>query len=373
MTYRHVTGNRRGVALPMAIFALVVIGVMVGASFFIGRQEQIVGRNTVRVQQAFAAAEGGMQQAVVLWDAQTYNALAVGDSAMFTDTIAGTGWYRGNVKRLNDLLFLVRSEGFSTDSATRQQVGMLLRLRPIELDIHAALRTQGAVTVGGSSYTDGNDQLPSGWTGCPALEPPLPGIQLPDSSAISTAGCGGLSCVAGNPKVDQDTTINDSTLTTFGDTDFDDWYDLATKRITGGNRRVEPSASGGVCTKADPNNMGAPLAPASACGGYFPIVWVEGNLTINGVQGQGVLIVNGDLDVQGGFQFYGPVIVKGRLSTQGTGGHFQGGVIAANVNLNQTSILGNAIINFSSCAVARALSMSAPSAPLRSRAWVNLY
>lgn len=373
MLHRHVHGNERGVALPMAIFALVVIGVLVGASFFIGRQEQIVGRNTVRVQQAFAAAEAGMQTQVVNWDPQRYNRLAVGDSVTFGGVLTGTGWYRGNVRRLNNLLFLARAEGFSTDSTARQHVGMLLRLRPVELDITAALKTQGEVTVGGSSYTDGNDALPAGWTGCAALKPPLPGIQLPDSADITTAGCGGLSCVAGSPKVESDTTISDSTLTTFGDASFDDWRDLATKRITGGTRKIQPSTTGGQCNKADPNNWGAPLSPTSACGGYFPIVWVEGDLVVNGVQAQGVLLVNGDLDVQGGFQFYGPVLVKGRLSTQGTGGHFQGGVIAANVSLDQTSILGNAVINYSSCAIARALQNAAPAAPLRSRSWANLY
>ena len=96
-------------------------------------------------------------------------------------------------------------------------------------------------------------------------------------------------------------------------------------------------------------------------------------LTINGVQGQGVLLVNGNLNVQGGFEFYGPVLVKGTLSTQGTGGHFQGGVIAANVNLDQNTVLGNAVINYSSCALAKALQNSAPAAPLRSRSWANLY
>jgi hypothetical protein len=365
--------NSRGVALPMAIFALVVIGVLVGASFYIGRQEQAVGRNTVRLQQAFASAEGGLQLQVANWDPSIYNMMAVGDSAAFGGTITGSGWYRGNVRRLNTLLFLARSEGFSTDSTSRQQIGMLLRLRPVELDITAALKTQGEVKVGGSSFTDGNDNLPAGWTDCPALEPALPGIQLPDSSDLSTSGCGGLSCVAGDPKVEEDSTINDSTLTTFGDATFDDWRSLATKVITGGTRKIEPSLTGGACNKGDPNNWGSPLAPTDACGGYFPIVWVEGNLNINGVQGQGVLLVNGDLDVQGGFEFFGPVLVKGRLSTQGTGGHFNGGVIAANVDLEQNTVLGNAVISYSSCALAKALTNSAPAAPLRSRSWANLY
>lgn len=369
----HVAGNTRGVALPMAIFALVVIGVLVGASFFIGRQEQSVGRNTVRLQQAFTAAEGGMQLQVANWDPIAYNGLAVGDSATYGGTLPGSGWYRGSVRRLNKLLYLVRSEGFSTDSTARQQLGMLVRLRPVEIDITAALKTQGQVKVGGSSYTSGYDTLPIGWSGCGALQPPLPGIQLPDSSDITTSGCKGLSCVAGDPKVLEDPTITDSSLTTFGDATFDDWEQLATKRITGGNRKIQPSLSGTTCNTADPNNWGRPLAPLLPCGNYFPIVWVEGSLTINGVQGQGVLLVDGDLDVQGGFEFYGPVLVKGRLSTQGTGGHFQGGVIAANVDLDQNDILGNAVINYSSCAISKALQNSAPGAPLRSRSWANLY
>jgi len=74
----HRLATRRGVALPMAIFALVVIGILVGASFYIGRQEQTVGRNTVRLQQAFSAAEGGMQLQVANWDPSVYNQLAIG-------------------------------------------------------------------------------------------------------------------------------------------------------------------------------------------------------------------------------------------------------------------------------------------------------
>lgn len=370
---RDVIGNTRGVALPMAIFALVVIGVLVGASFFIGRQEQSVGRNTVRLQQAFSASEGGMQLQAANWDPSVYNGLAVGDSLAFGGTITGSGWYRGNVRRLNDLLFLIRSEGFSTDSLSRQQLGLLVRLRPIELNISAALKTQGATKIGGSSYIDGNDNLPPGWTGCPPLQPSLPGIQLPDATDITTAGCKGLTCVAGNPQVDEDPSINYDSLTTFGDADIDDLRALATKIIPGGNRKIEPSFTGGACNRADLNNWGSPLQPAGACGGYFPIVWSDGDLSINRVEGQGVLIVDGDLDVQGGFEFYGPVIVKGRLSTQGTGGHFNGGVIAANINLDQNDVLGNAVITFSSCAVIKALQNTAAAAPLRSRSWVNLY
>ncbi|MFQ6045148.1 MAG: hypothetical protein ACE5PT_02150 [Gemmatimonadales bacterium] len=366
--------NESGVALAVAIFALVVIGALVAGALFVGMQEQRVGLNTVKSQQAFSAAQEGAHITVANWSTGSYNGLAVGDSADISGSLAdGTGWYRGKVRRLNNELFLVESEGFSADDATRQAVGLLVRLRPIEININSALKTQGAIKIGGSSQINGYDTPPAGWGGCPATEPPLPGIRVDDPSLISTSGCGDLSCVSGVPKVEQDTTISDSTLTTFGDATFDDLVALATKTIPGGNRKIEPSILGGVCNTSNPDNWGDPLNPTSACGNYFPIIFSTADLTINGVQGQGVLVVDGNLSVQGGFEFYGPVIVKGTLKTTGTGGHFNGGVIAANVNLEQSTVLGDAVVNFSSCALIKALTASASGSLMAERSWVNLY
>ena len=197
-------------------------------------------------------------------------------------------------------------------------------------------------------------------------------MRIKDSTLITTAGCGGLSCVDGSVKIDEDPTIDDSTLTTFGDVPWGDLIGMANKVIASGNYRAEPSLSGSDCNVNDPDNWGDPLNPASACGDYFPVIYATGDLTVNGVQGQGILLVDGNLDVQGGFEFYGPVIVRGALSTQGTGGHFNGGVIAANVDLDQSSVLGDAIVNYSSCAIARAVSGAASGARLKERSWVNL-
>lgn len=366
--------NERGIALPLAIFALVVIGGMVAGSFFIATQEQSVGRNSVQLQQAFAAAEEGAQATVANWQAATYNAMAVGDSVTFNGQLASrTGWYRGSIRRLSDLMFLVRSEGFNRDSTTRQQVGMVVRLRPLEINVNSALKTQGDTRIGGSSRIDGNDNLPGGWSGCPATNPALPGIRIDPGGSITTSGCGGLSCVSGNPKVQVDSTINDSSLTNFGDVYFDELRAMATIQLSGGNVKIQPVTSGATCVTSTLTNWGSPLNPAGPCGGYFPIIWVEGDMTINGNEGQGILVVNGSLSVQGGFEFYGPVIVRHSLKTTGTGGHFNGGVIAANVDLEQNTVLGDAVINYSSCANLRALTASASGDLLRERAWINLY
>jgi hypothetical protein len=93
-------------------------------------------------------------------------------------------------------------------------------------------------------------------------------------------------------------------------------------------------------------------------------------MTINGDIGQGILLVEGDLNVQGGFTFYGITVVRGNLKTTGTGGHFNGAVMAANVELDDITVLGDALIQFSSCAVSRALQGASPGRPFRSRGWL---
>ena len=84
-------------------------------------------------------------------------------------------------------------------------------------------------------------------------------------------------------------------------------------------------------------------------------------------------MVEGDLTVTGGFEFYGVVIVRGVLATSGTGGHFSGAVMAANVDLNEVSVLGDALIQYSQCAKAKALTAAGTGAMLRSRGWLYSY
>ena len=98
-----------------------------------------------------------------------------------------------------------------------------------------------------------------------------------------------------------------------------------------------------------------------------------GDLKITGGEGQGILLVDGDLSVQGGAEFFGPVIVKGSLKTAATGGHFNGGVMAANVDLEQSTLLGNAVVNFSSCALTKALAGAATPVFVARRSWTELY
>lgn len=367
--------NERGMALAVAIFALVIVGALVAGAFFIGLQEQRVARNAIGNQQAFHAAEAAIEIELSNWNSATYNALADGGVSSFTRWLPdSSGWYRGRVRRMSKYIFFLETEGFSRDSASRAHLGMITRLRPLEITIGSAVMSQGEIRLVGNATIDGENEDPPGWTGCPV--PPddeLPGILTNDISAVSGSN------IDGDPPVEEDLTITDSSLTNFGDYTFDDLRDLASLVFVGDqnfSNSIQPVASGGTCTTATMTNWGEPGAAVTECQGYFPVIYIDGDALINGVRGQGVLIINGDFRIQGGFEFAGPVIVRGNLTIAGSFGNptrLSGGVIAANVSAGENFFGGNASITYSFCAVDRALRGGALSKPLRERSWVSLY
>jgi hypothetical protein len=102
---------------------------------------------------------------------------------------------------------------------------------------------------------------------------------------------------------------------------------------------------------------------------------VKGNLKLTGGAGQGILLVDGNLDASGGVNFFGPVIVRGALSVtgNGSGARFVGGVMAENVYLTDSKVAGNAVVSYSSCAIQKALNGSAPPVFDRTRGWIEMY
>ena len=371
----------RGFALAGAVFALVVIAVLVTGAFFVARQESNIGKNSATYERAFQAAEAGLSSALAVWQdsISSFNGMAVGDSVSLTGTLDSPGGsYAAYIRRLTDELFMVRVTGTDPTNSSSRTLASILRLQKIQMNFNASLTTRGDIKLGGSSYLDGNDALPAGWTGCDTTEDARAGVLTKDSSLIDYSGCTNGSCIAGDPKVEQDPSINDSTFFAYGDTDWNELIAMATKEYPSGSlnlsNTIGPVGDATSCTRSVLDNWGEPSRPAAVAGcvTYFPIIYIQGSVKITGGRGQGILLVGGNLEVQGGFEFYGPVIVRGALTTAGQGGHFNGGVMAANVNLEKSSVLGDAVITYSSCAVTQALTNNAPGRMLPSRSWVEL-
>src|SRR2546430_11596208 len=100
---KRILRNERGIALAVAIFALVVVGALVAGAFFAGTQEQRVGENQRRVQTSFGVAEAGAQERVLSWDPGTMNRRPQypADSVAIANTPApsGSGSYGGGRHR----------------------------------------------------------------------------------------------------------------------------------------------------------------------------------------------------------------------------------------------------------------------------------
>jgi hypothetical protein len=377
--------DERGMALAIAIFVLVVVGAMIAGAFFAGTQEQRVGENQRRVQAAFGVAEAGAQERVLSWDPATMNRRPQWprDSVVIGPLPApsGTGSYGGYSYKVGPNLWLLDVTGLDRASASgpvaggggaRQRVGIIARIAPVDFGIRASLTTQGSVAMAGNAIVSGEDQIPTGWTNCDVPGPPQAGVRDQGGNVSET----GNANVTGNPPVINDPTVNDNTFTMFGGATYADLAARASITLPGGTYTTEPVVTNGACDRTVLTNWGDGMNPGQPCDSYFPIIHLTGTTTLNGVQGQGILLVDGDLWVQGSYQFFGITVIQGDLRTSGGGttdAHFWGGVLAKNADLSIQGISGNATLNFSSCSILAALQATSPISMMRQRGWVALF
>lgn len=380
---KRVMQDERGIALAVAIFALVIVGALVAGAFFAGTQEQRVAESSRRLQQSFGLAEVGVGQQVASWNSDVNNVLRVFPrDTLKVSANSETGSYGGSIWKLNPNLYLIditaqdsvsSRSGLRQMGAARQRVGLLARIKPLEMDIRASLTTMGSVSLSGTSKVDGTDQLPPGWTDCDAASSSMAGVRL-DSGTVTVQGAAEVS---GSPPVRNDTTVNPSTFTQYGDVSYTDLANRATITLSGGGYKTQPVLNGlGACDKTVLTNWGDGINHTAPCATYFPVIHITGSVTLNGVQGQGILLVDGDLTVQGSYEFFGITIVNGSLNTAGGGStdaHFWGSVMAQNVNLNLQSVSGRATLNYSKCAIIQALQMTGTVVPMVSRGWAQLF
>ncbi|MCJ7628200.1 MAG: hypothetical protein MUO50_07405, partial [Longimicrobiales bacterium] len=372
------------------VFALIVVGVLVTGGFYLARQETRIGVASGRATTAFYLAERGANEVMSQWDASRFGGLANWGTASVSDTTE-SGIWSVNVTKMSSRLYFLLASGRVEDGSpvygdAGRMVGVVARLTTANVEPQAALTTVDDLKFGGSAFIDGNDFNPPEWGDCSAPGAGKPGVLIDDINNINYLTKNAEDNIVGVPDpIEERTGMTSADLLAFGDLTWNELVDLATVKypsqvtitqLTPDSIIKEGSTTEYECKTTLQNNWGSPKNPGGACGNYFPIIYAENGLKISASDaGQGILLVNGDLEVSGGHEFYGPVIIKGTLTTTGTGGHFVGGVVAANVNLDLTTVLGNAVIQFSSCSVNKAIlnNLGLTSVrPLERRSWVDL-
>ena len=375
--------EQRGFALPVAVFALVVVGLIMTGGFFMARQEGRIGAASEHTGLAFYLTEQGLVDLMANWDSALFGALPDWGDTTVTRDYLGVGRVTARVTKMTDNLYFVDADGTVTRggamlSGASRRVGVTVRLAAADIEPPAALTTRGPTTLRGTAEVHGEDEVPGGWGGvCPGALENKPGVLTDNASQVGTQGG---AVITGDPAVEEDTSISDSTFSKFGDLTWDDLTAMADISLAGGNinNTAPDSTTAGACNtgQAFPSNWGNPLNPGAACFDWYPIIHVNGNGRIqSGGVGQGILLVEGDLELRGNFVFYGIIIVQGSIGTQGSGNRVYGGVMASNASFDAQALVGGSVVTNSTCAVSRAIinnSSLTRVRPLASRSWVDL-
>ena len=341
--------RRRGLALAVTVGAMATLGVLVAGVFLSATQDFRIGRNTLLQTRALTAAEYGLNAIVSAGEWKSvWNTAAPGGPLAEREYLPGDGSVDTvRVYKLARGSLLVVSEGRSAPSPgarARRRIGALVTLRPPTPDPRAALTVRDSASVQVGALISGADALPPGWT-CPPVASPAADISAGDTTraALSAADSAAIAASA------------QAAI-------------LAGATIAGPAPAYDPE---GRCDLSAPRNWGDPLlarGPASPCRDYFPVIHALGDLHVTGGEGQGILLVDGDLTIDGDFQFFGLVMVRGALVTTGTAAHIVGAVVASRASLGAATV-----VQYSRCALSQALLGAAVPAFARAHAWVDMY
>lgn len=371
--------GREGFGLPTAVMSIVVFSALALLGIALARHEVRRQVDITSQSRAFYAAETGLARGLENWNRP--DILGRGDSWIVDQgSLPGVGQYTVRATKLDDgstvqPVFSIESEGRAPIGRT-QVAALLATTVPLGSPVRGALKAKGRVRVVGQSDVDGWDSVPAPWNvACPAAAGGMTGVVMSDTSKVSKQGA---ATVEGNPPIDE---LADTTgWFDFGSFSYQAVTGMADITLPGGtNVSSGPAPSylvDGSCDTSDNYNWGDPDNPTLPCGDWFPIIHATGDLTAaGGGSGQGILLVDGDFSACGGFTFYGVIVALGEVKSCGSGFKLVGGVVSGETELTHSGgmVAGSNRIQFSACAVERALSRgkAARPEPLNERPWYS--
>ncbi|HKO14649.1 MAG TPA: hypothetical protein VJU87_00320 [Gemmatimonadaceae bacterium] len=393
--------RRRGVALALALAAIVVIGALIAGAFYSSNNQYRLTRTSGNEPRALAAAELGLNSVITSWTSARTNAIRVGASDSLADTtLAGGTTLKRRWRKLSPTMFWVlataSSDGGNGQLPSQRSLSAVMHIEIPEFKIAGAVMSRGTTGASGNIQISGNDVNPSNWD-CPPEGSPTAAIAGNNTSTnvTTTGGCNGGVCLTGTPQIKDTALVADTmSFSNFGVFNYDSLTVLANKVFTTGTTfaQVAPTTtlSGGslVCNTTDANNWGdtghvALGTVPGPCESYMPVVWLKGptqSWTINGNGGgQGILLVDGNLTLQGQFKWTGLIIVKGKVTMSGNGGNgstgvkVTGAIMAMNRANAGDTFSGTGSVQFSRCVLQTVAGKFATAAPMKYRAWADVF
>ena len=354
--------QRRGFAIPVAILVILVLTIMVAGGFSLVSAERRSVADQKSQISAFRIAEQGLEVFLVRRDS------LMRDKPGYT-----------KVPGAADSVRIPLSGGYADVTLTRlrpprgSQAGLyVVRSKGVETAGAYAGTPQGVRTVAQYAlWEPAPMQVLAGWTALSGLQKnggagTLGGIDVcGDSAAIAGVmvdidpGYSGKTVAVGNPPIDS--IAPDSVEI--------DWNGIVNQNLIEATfiipGSVWPTAAM-EAAYADPTSL------------YYPIVRVNGNFTLPS-SGKGMLIVTGDLTVNGGTGWLGVILVGGNITANGQNGQNDQGVQGAVVSgLNEklgipvpiSTANGTKEYRYNSCEVSKATTTMGALVTLRNT-WVD--
>ena len=385
--------SRSGIALPIALAAVIIVGALITGVFFASTQEYRVGRNSLAAQRAAHAAEVGLSNMLSTWTSARTDSVKIGFACRMTDTLIDGVTVKRQFTRVSQTTFWLTATaiqgGGALEARATKRLNAIMRIQTPDFKIMGAITARGKTAVEGASKISGTDTVPDGWN-CPPGGPTGSGVVVNDSATNYTSTSANV-VLNGNPKVKDSTAMvrDTMTFTDFGGFDYDSLAALATKVRSGGGKfaTIGPKYKlDGSCDIDHADNWGEQSLTDgnAACASYMPVVHLKDvNVTYTldggpgGSGGQGILLVDGHLNLAGLFSWTGIIIVRGRVRVTGSpssGPRIVGALAAMNRNSPDSTnlIAGGSITAFSRCVVNQVSSRVSSAGQLKDRSWADL-
>ena len=348
---RQLLGGQRGVALPMAMLALVLLSALIIAFSMLAASEPVLANNQLQVAQARAVAESGVERAI--WalnnpaDANGIPNPLVTPAAPYDGTTTTAVMQNGvqigvfTVSVINGSVAnerVIVATGWVPSNTASNRVKQRIQVSVLQFLFSgfpppAALTVRGEISIGGNSLIDSRA----------------------DTSCGNKAGSysQGFTTVGGSGDVygaDGNNTQNQATdaVQNVPDANFDAWtlknadlnqlkklaqangtYYQGTVTFDASNRLNNGVVFIDTVSGSNIDVNGANTTASSD----FASVTVHGNApsSSDGIF-HGLLIVNGSLSISGNFQMYGLVYATNDFTYTGTGtGQIVGAVVSRNI------------------------------------------
>lgn len=359
-----------GFALITVLLLLIGLAVLATGLVFAAAQQATVAGSAHDVARARRAAEAALGHAIENWIATERARDPTGRATGLVDptTLEPGVIMSAQARRLTGDLFLVHGIGSASrqGTATIEQSASRL-VRSLDADrvgrgLDAALIV-GAATIAAGVIVDGlsPDSTPHDPLAADLCARwPVLGAALrasPDSLRVSAGAA-----TAGVPPLIADT----NAIRFLDGLGFLDLGTLArtARSIDAPSLTPAPVSDGVRCDTAAAGNWGSGAGP---CAHYWPLLHAPADLTLAGGYGQGILIADGDLVLDGGIQWRGLVLARGEVIVRDA--RIEGVVVAARLNLEAGSA------SLDRCALASALVASAPirAAHPPARSWLPAF